>query len=436
MQTIYHKLNRLHALVFVIIFAALGVTYLLATHAESSINTVAVTSEVNGVNYNSNYEFTWTNPNGVVLHECIPNVAYGVSKIPGQCQFDQQTNGIVVIAVGSGGSGGNNSNPAFVKWTYANNREIDPSGCSTTSTSCTLRFTDTGDEYVQVTANYSCSTGTTFSASDGLCHSPPPPAPPPPVTPPSGGTTSGSSGTTTNSGSSRTTTHHSSSASSKSSSSSSTGSVSVTPASSSADSNQTTPSLDDTQPANDGGGNISDATDLINVPADTASTISSSDNAVSVSFPSGTFDTDADCSVNLSNSGGQPPNKAGLIGPYSLDCSDSNGNVLTTLNKPVTVSINIPAHKTYTAYINNTKWVATNSSTKGQTMSFELTKAELFAATTKQSTNWGSIVLDVIAIIIFLLALWFIIHLIRRRQYLDSNASPPPSDYSGDYSAQ
>jgi hypothetical protein len=234
-----------------------------------------------------------------------------------------------------------------------------------------------------------------------------------------GGTTSGggtssssSSGSTAPSGS---TTHHSSTPST---------SVSITPAPSNNTSNETTPSLDETQPANNGSGDIATTTTIvlpINVPTGSSSTITSNDNQVSIWFPKGTFATNADCSIDLSTSVSQPSSGPGLIGPYSLYCSTANGSVLDTLRKPITVSINTKTNKPYVAYVNNTNWVITTSNTKDRRVSFILTKDVLFATAPKKTTNWGLILLDIVGFILAALIVFGIVSLIRRRQRLDSS---------------
>jgi hypothetical protein len=205
--------------------------------------------------------------------------------------------------------------------------------------------------------------------------------------------------------------------------------VSVTP--SSPTTTDTPATTNEVQPAtNDTSGNLTAGSD-INVPKDSKSSINSSDHLVKVTFPKGTFDKDAFCSIDNADGMPLPGKVANEIGPYNIDCADTDGNVLTNLNHAVTVDVSISGKGNYAAYINGSKWVITDSSRSGQTLSFKLAKNELFAAAAKKSTSPIIIIVDIGAVGIFILVIGFIVYLIRRRQQLD--APPTPGNYDQNY---
>jgi hypothetical protein len=178
------------------------------------------------------------------------------------------------------------------------------------------------------------------------------------------------------------------------------------------------------QPASDGSSQLPDANAGSNVPSGKTSTVTSSDNLVSVTFPKGTFDTDAFCSIDQGDTKNVPAKSASAIGPYSIDCTDNNGSPLNTLKKSVAVKITPSATSNkYLAYANDTNWVKVPSSNNGKSLSFQLAKAEQFAAAKPKTTNWGIIILNVAGVIVLVVVLGGGILVLRRRQQ-NQNTSP------------
>ena len=191
------------------------------------------------------------------------------------------------------------------------------------------------------------------------------------------------------------------------------------------------PPTTDVQPASNGdsSGQLSDTNSSPNVPSGKTSTVTSSDNLVSVTFPKGTFGTDAYCSIDQGDTKDVPPKSASTVGPYSIDCTDSNGNPLNNLKKTVAVKINPPSSgNKYVAYVDNTSWVKAPSSNNGKSLSFQLAKAEQFAAARPKSTNLGIIILNVVGVIVLALALGGGIYVLRRRQ---QNQNTEPDYWQG-----
>jgi hypothetical protein len=178
------------------------------------------------------------------------------------------------------------------------------------------------------------------------------------------------------------------------------------------------------QPASDGSSQLSDFNAGANVPSGKTSTVTSSDNLVSVTFPKGTFSTDAYCSIDQGDTKDVPAKSANVIGPYSIDCTDNNGSPLNTLKKSVTVKITPSSTSNkYLAYANDTSWTKVPSSNNGKSLNFQLAKSEQFAAAKPKGTNWGIIILNVAGLIVLVLVLGGGILVLRRRQQ-NQNTSP------------
>ena len=191
------------------------------------------------------------------------------------------------------------------------------------------------------------------------------------------------------------------------------------------------------QPANDASGQLTDNSGSIsaNVPNDSDSTVTSSDGLASVTFPKGTFGKDAYCAVDNGDSSNVPLKKAKTVGPYSIDCTDADGNPLTEFKKAVSVSLTLPAgNAKYAAYANDTKWQTVASTKSGHNLNFKLAKADLFAGAAKKTTGFGVILVDAGAVLAFLIIIVLVVRLIKRRQTLD--APPDAGNYDQNYMSQ
>lgn len=382
------------ALAFVCIFAALGIISLLATHAANTLTLSFVAQDTTGKSLN-----------GVYIQVTGSPPATGCSPINGTTT--QITNGGSIPRA-----------YFYCSNSYGRVTAISYSGYQL----CPCSPIQIGTQYG---GNYPAngSGGTIIMEADTPAPTPAPTPTPTPSPSPTPTPTPSKSSSTSSSSSSSTSTK---------SSSSSTPQVTVTPSSNSSLSQSSTTPSTNIQPATGDNGELPDLTSSApNVPQGRSSTVTSSDNLVSVAFPKDSFDTDAYCSINQGGSNSVPPKAAHVIGPYSIDCTDSNGNLLTSFNQDVTVKISLPSTKaSYTAYVNSTGWTTASRPTNSRSISFKLAKAQLFAAAAKKGINWGIIILDVGTVIILLLITGVILRLIRRRQYLDS---PPPPDYNGGY---
>jgi hypothetical protein len=125
---------------------------------------------------------------------------------------------------------------------------------------------------------------------------------------------------------------------------------------------QTTPTPTTAIPEEDTFTETADATkdeaedSKVNVFSDRISTIYSDDDVVTVVFPEGTFEEDAYCSVNIDSIDNTPVNAENTIGPYSIDCLDSENNQLANPNKPIKVSLDVALEKEYVAYTYGSEW--------------------------------------------------------------------------------
>jgi hypothetical protein len=393
MTKILSKLNlssKIFPLVFVLFFAATGSIYLAVTHAIVNspilgVNNISCSAGITGWAYepidNPPYrlsvEVLVYETNGGQDNVLIANVksdTANTSDFPSfrvsipAANFNGTPHQYKVIAQGPGP--GNNAGPGYGGTVYG----ADPQ-------------------------NLNCAAPTQPPPPPSPTPTPPTPTPTPtPAPTPSAPKSSGST------------------------SSGSTKKVTVTPKVSTNTSNQTTPTSTDVQPATDGTGSLADTSNPsnvnANVPSNADSTVVSSDTLASVTFPKGTFDTDAYCSIDNGDSHNVPAKSAKVLGPYSIDCTDGSGNSLNDLKKSVAVNINLPAGKSnYSVYVSDTTWKKIPSSNSKNLLSFKLAKAELFAAAQPKGTNWGIIVLNIggaFFLVLFIAGVIYFIH--RRRQ--------------------
>jgi hypothetical protein len=155
---------------------------------------------------------------------------------------------------------------------------------------------------------------------------------------------------------------------------------------------------------------------LANVPLGQSATLTSSDDLVSVTFPAGTFNTAAYCAIEPGNGNTIPSVSGKVLGPYSLYCTDSNGDVLTTFNKTVTAQFNLPSSSTkYVGYTNTSTWKKVPSTQKVRTLSFKLTKAETFAAASTKSRDWASIIFNVVGLVVIVFLIGGVVAFVRHR---------------------
>lgn len=379
-----NKFSQLGPIVFVAVFAAIGVTYLLATHAASpNFNIDLLTQNTTGSGIKGVYVVLTSSPAGA----CKPDRAISNPKAELSC----------------GGY-------------YARVSSISLSGYHVCG--CSAVKVGSGWKTDQPSSVF----GIITMQADAPPASPPPstpptpaPSPPPPSTGGSGSgspTSPGSSGGTTTQGSSSSSGSNSHSTAYHSSSSStplSTGTVTPT--------DNPNPSTTDVQPALDGSNQLQDSNSSPNVLFGQTSTVTSSDNLVSVTFQKGTFSTDAYCSIDQGDTKDVPVKSVSTIGPYSIDCTDNNGSPLNNLKKSVAVNVTPPTGSSkYVAYVNNAKWVKVTSSNNGKSLSFKLAKSEQFATAPVKTTNWGIIILNIAGVIVLIVALGGGIYLLRRRQ--------------------
>ncbi|HSX47390.1 MAG TPA: hypothetical protein VLF63_01305, partial [Patescibacteria group bacterium] len=183
--------------------------------------------------------------------------------------------------------------------------------------------------------------------------------------------------------------------------------------------NQTNQDIVSTQSTDTSNSDLTNG-NVLNVLTGVDSTVISNDNLVTVDFPKGTFSADAYCSVDTAAGSPLPFKTNGVIGPYSIDCTDSSTNPINTFKKAVSITMSTQAHKKYIAYMEDNKWVKLPTSSKSKSISFKLAKDVTFEAASKKSSNWLVIFMDIGVIIAFFLIVGGIVYMIRRRQYLDT----------------
>lgn len=145
-------------------------------------------------------------------------------------------------------------------------------------------------------------------------------------------------------------------------------------------------------------------------------TLTSGDNIVSVTIPSGALSEDSVCSIEIDANLGESPDVTGYVlaaGPYQIVCKNKDGINASSFNEAVKVTIDTTSFKKYDAlaYYNrqfgtgqwdNISNVTSDSSTKTDT--FELTDSTTFAIMGKPHKTPLWIKLLWILIIVSLLA--------------------------------
>jgi hypothetical protein len=367
------RLARLQPFIFVAAFAAIGAAYLLATHASPTLSINLNTANTSGQPINGVYVRVESDPVG----GCKPFNGTSNPKLTFYCTGD-----------------------------FASVTTISLSGYHVCP--CSPVKVGTGWKTDQPKGVY----GNIVMEADPAPAPPPAnPSPPAPTPSPAPAPTSPSAPKSGNGSGS--TTHVSTPAKTASPLNVGTSNSSI------ADSSTTNPQAtsDATDQTATDNSNSTDSNANPNVLGDSSSTVTSSDNLVSVTFPAGTFDTDAYCSIDTGDSSNVPVKSASNIGPYSIDCTDSSGNPLNDLKKSVSVAITLPAGKSgYLAYVNDTNWAKVASTNNGKTLSFKLAKAQLFAAAPKKSSHLGSIILNVIGAIVLLTIVGGGLYIYHRRQ--------------------
>lgn len=411
----FKKLSRIHALILIIIFAVAGTVYLLASHADTCTTSIpGTTCTVTG----SGQCVATEGASCTVISGCstLGLVSNGTDNL-----IVSDTTGKKLSGVSLGVSGtlcGNTKSCYGV----SSSGTTDANGQLPVSCSISALALDPNSSYFNLTSislpGYTVSSASPYKIGSQvpisisqvgtiniimLAN---------PSAPASGG------GGTTSGGAPANSSH---STSTKGSGSSSGSSSSGSTAASSSPSSQTNPSSTTATPSNtDNNNSLVASPGLVNVPQGSSATVESSDGIVTVTFPSGTFSTDAECTIDSTSATGLPGGSTGAIGPYAIDCNDSNGNPLTTFNQPASVKVKLPSSKGYIAYVGDTNWSKASSSTKDKTLNFSLAKATSFAVKPKPSTNYLTIALEVGAAIVVMLIIFVVIRIILRRQYIDS----------------
>jgi len=161
---------------------------------------------------------------------------------------------------------------------------------------------------------------------------------------------------------------------------------------------------------------LSDTGTSANVSKDQDSRISSDDGNLTVTFPPGTFDTDAVCQINKLDSTDVPVKSSKLIGPYSIECTGPDGNELTSLNHPIGVTLRLPPKAgSYSAYEKDGKWKTVTAVTKDGELHFSLSALHLIAAA-PSAINWTPVLLIGGAILLILIAAGIVVLLGQRRR--------------------
>ncbi len=368
------RLAKLRPFIFVAAFAAVGAIYLLLTHAAASTGVDLVTHDTSG----NNISGVLVTLNGSPTGSCNPGKVVSSPKAEFTCT------GYYASVGGASLTGYHVCNCSAVKI---------GTGWKTEGGAVGGIITMEADPPSAPSSN------------------PPPPASPPASTPPASSppASSGSSGSKASSGS---TTHVS--APSKTATPLSVGSA--TPSTSSVADSSTANPQDSSNTTDQSSNDSNSGSAGPNVLADSSSSVTSTDNLVKVTFPAGTFDADAYCSIDTGDSNDVPVKSASTIGPYSIDCTDSSGSPLSNLKKNVTVAISLPGKGKYDAYANGAAWTKVPSSSDTKTLTFKLAKAELFAAATGKKSHLGTIILNVVGAIVLLAIIGGGLYVYHRRQ--------------------
>jgi uncharacterized membrane protein YgcG len=467
--------SKLQALVVVIIVAAVGVTYLVASHAATPLTlTLESTNNIHGSIYTDKayIAITYTDP---LTHSTLGAVYSATTDGIHTYHFWYDNNGYPYVSIDSGPV----THISGVGYFYppANYTQYGPvlivvdsapptvsfsSGAPITTQSSSITITgNTGDTVSGVgtvfingvqatlhevtqnpysygfTATVPIALGsnslvatamdivghTTKSAALSVTRQAP--KPPPTQTGGSGGGTGGSSGGTTSGGSKGTTSSGSGSSSgsggSSSGGSSSGGSGSGSSGTAGSTDTGSGSTTTDTSGSSNNGSTI-DTTYVANsstpdVFKNENVKLASSDNTVNVTFPAGTFSTDAFCTIDSTGGSSVPVKSPNLAGPYAINCTDSQGNVLDKINKDLTVDIKTASTGHYKAYTyTGSKWQTTSSTSKSKDINFKLTKLESFAAAPSKST--GSLILNIIGVILVIMVVGFLILVLLRRRQL------------------
>jgi hypothetical protein len=365
--------SKLQPIIFVAGFAAIGVVYLLATHAANTLNLSFPTQDTAGHLMSGVYVQVTGSPPPTGCSPVNGTTSQSANGGPPTAYFYCSNSYGRVTSISYAGYHLCGCSPVQIGTQYGGNYPANGSG------------------------------GTIIMESDTPAPPTPTPAPTPtptptPSPPKSSGGSSGSSG---------------GSSTKKTSTTPLTVGQAATPAvtDSSTENPQTTSDNTD-QLLSDN----STSTDP-NVPSDRSATVTSSDRLTSVTFPKGTFNTDAYCSIDAGDSGDVPVKGAKTIGPYSIDCTDVDGNALNDLKQSLDITMALPSDKTnYTAYANTTNWTKVPSTNSSKTLRFKLTKAELFAATPGKASNWGTVIVNVAGAIVLIAIVGGGLYLYHRRQ--------------------
>ena len=139
------------------------------------------------------------------------------------------------------------------------------------------------------------------------------------------------------------------------------------------------------------------------MPSASDTTITSDDGLVNLTFPAGTFNTDASCQVTKTDGKDTPVKSSKLIGPYSTSCVDTNGNSLNSFNHTVTASITLPQNQgSYQGYVkSNNKWGKVKGTSSHGVLSFGLSQPGLFAAVAGTNYTPLLLVLGALALLLF-----------------------------------
>jgi hypothetical protein len=160
-----------------------------------------------------------------------------------------------------------------------------------------------------------------------------------------------------------------------------------------------------------------------NVSKDKDSTITSSDGLVSAKILAGTFDIDAECSLDDGIDPGLLTKQQKLLaGAYQLNCADSNGIHLLDLSKPVTYTIHrkgkLQKAKLLVQVSKNDAW-APIALSKAHEPAFSSDQPDQFIILKAKSTNWLAVIFVIFLLIGMFALLFGLISWYRRRRAED-----------------
>lgn len=173
-----------------------------------------------------------------------------------------------------------------------------------------------------------------------------------------------------------------------------------------------------------------------NANAEDATAIASEDNVVLVSMPAGAVPSESSCTVdtdgdNVSELKSISSKLLVIAGPYLMSCKDSNGDVLASFSKPVTVGITpLPANtkgntrfKVYVYDMQAEQWSLAKSTynKKSKTYSLEVSGPSQVALVGEKGSNYWPLFFSIIVptLLVGGGAFWYYQQKLKKQQYAD-----------------